>query len=511
MVTRYTEQGTDIIPWIRLLAHPLRPLLEVDPGRGSIPPDAPYYAFEFLPKLFMGFWGWMGQPSILLPASAYALLAVATVLACAGLLRRLRNPAPASEEERRRLTARRLMAAGIVLMCLPIIYGPAVAGRNLWYGRWLFAMISPILIGFVLGLREIGLAARRSPHRVSLALAAAAASAGVLWLTGPGEWLRAGIVANHYGDSKRLVATVGDAIGVLAIAAAAIELAARVPAPRFKLPAVPTLLVAAGAANMIVLVAFLRPLYAPLEVNDYIALISKYVASRDLARAADLHASAVRSYPRSREIRRLADDTPRLLLGGASASSRALLWDRIARGKGFDDRDALLTLAAEARDGDPHWRDSKALNAALDEAARQPDLLEPVMLVRLAVNGGAAARDASRAPIEAGRGRRLSLPVRNGELMIEGVTTHSAAGGGTQLILYFRPHIDASSRRLMMRAFPRGSPEYIDLWPTIAPALWQPGTLAWATFELPPGAFDAYVGVSIGNDLGPGAPIGTVP
>ena len=38
--------------------HPLRPLLYADPVSGSTePPGAPYYVFEFVPKLFISFWG----------------------------------------------------------------------------------------------------------------------------------------------------------------------------------------------------------------------------------------------------------------------------------------------------------------------------------------------------------------------------------------------------------------------------------------------------------------------
>lgn len=511
VITRYTEAGTDLWPWIHLLSHPLRPFLDADPARGSIPPDAPYYAFEFLPKLFMGFWGWMGQPSILLPAWTYATLAVLTALSLTGLVLRVRRPAPASEEARARLTARRLLAVGVALMCLPIIYGPAIAGRNLWYGRWLFTMIGPIAIGLVLGFREFMFVARRRPHHVALALFFVAVGAWALWLTGQGEALRAGIMGNHYGDGARLVLTVRDSLAVLVIAAALIDLIAHVSAWRFGVAGLPALFAAAAVVNAVVLMGFIRPLYAPMAADDYVTLISKYMAAHDIVRAADLHASAIRSYPQSREIRRLADNAPRLLLGGASDASRALLWDRLARGKGLDDRDALLMLAREAGDRGAQWRDSEALNAALTDAERQPDLGEPAALVRLALSGGTANPDASRVPIEAGHGKRLAIPMRNGEVGIEGFTAHPAAAGGTQLILYFRPRVDSTSRRLWLHAYRSGSTEYLDVQPSIAPAVWKPGELAWAAFDLPAGAFDTFVGVWVGNDIGVGTPIGVIP
>jgi hypothetical protein len=511
ILTRFTEQDTDFGPWLRLVVHPLRPFLEADPGRGSIPPDAPYYAFEFLPKIFMGFWGWMGQPSVLLPASAYAALAVATALACAGLLLRLRHPPPASDEERRRRTARRLMAAGIALMCLPIIYGPAVAGRNLWYGRWLFAMVGPIVLGLVLGLRELVEAVRRSPDRVSLALAATAAVATMAWLTAPGDALRAAIVANHYGDSRRLVATVRDTIVALAGAAILIALASRLRAPRFRLRTAPALLVAAGVMNLVVLTGMLRPLYAPLDPDEYIGLISKYIAEHDMARAADLHASAIRSYPVSREIRRLADDNPRLLLGGSSASSRALLWDRIARGKGLDDRDALLMLAQEMRGRSAEWRNSEPLAAALAAAERRPDLAEAAALVRLAIADAFADRNAARTPIELGHGTRLDAAANN-DVLFEGFTVHPAPRGGTQVILYFRARGDSTNSRLWMHAYRGGAAdEYLDIEPSIVPAAWPSGELVWAAFDVPAGRYDAFIGVWVGAQSGRGIPIGVIP
>jgi hypothetical protein len=507
IVTRFTEQGTDIGPWLLLLKHPLRPLFEADPARGSFPPDAPYYAFEFVPKLFMGFWGWMGQPSILLPAWTYAALAVFTGVSLIGLVRRLRHPAPASDEARRRQAARRLLAVGIGLMCLPIVYGPAIAGRNLWYGRWLFAMIGPIVIGLVLGFGEFILVARRWPHRTAIALGVVALGASSLWLAGPGEALRAGIMVNHYGDRARLIVTARDIIAVTAIAAVAIELAAHAPPWPTGIPAIPALIAVIAVMNAIAVAGFIRPLYAPLTADEYVALVSKYMAAHDLARASDVYASAIKSYPGSVEIRQLADDAPRLLLGGPPATSLDLLWNRLARAKGLNDRDALLMLAHQVRES--RWRDPDRLNAALTEAERHPELVEPVALVRLALSDGAADRDASRGLIEAGHGKRLDLAVRNGEVIFEGFTVHPVAGGGSQLILYFRPRVDSANRRLFLHAY-RSVGDYVDVEPGMVPAVWRPGELAWAAFDLPAGKFTAFAGVWVGSDRGPEMRLGEI-
>jgi hypothetical protein len=395
-------------------------------------------------------------------------------------------------------------------MCLPIIYGPAVAGRNLWYGRWLFAMIGPIAIGFVLGLRELVQVTRQSPHRVSLPLLAAAAIASLAWLTAPGESLRLAIVGNHYGDSQRLVATVRDIIIVLAGVGVAIEVASRIRAPRLHLPPVPALLAAVGVMNLIVLTGLLRPLYAPLNPDDYIRLISKYIAEHDVVRAADLHASAIKSYPVSGEIRRLADDNPRLLLGGTSASSRALLWDRIARGKGLEDRDSLLMLAREMRGRSAEWRNSEPLDTALAVAEKQPQLAEAAALVRLAIADAFADRDASHVPIAAGRGTRLDVAANN-DVFFEGFTVHPSARGGTQVILYFRARGDSTNSRLWMHAYREGETAYLDVEPSIAPVAWPSGELLWAAFDLPAGRYNTFVGLWIGAQIGRGIPIGAIP
>ena len=57
-------------------------------------------------------------------------LAALTLIAASGVAFRV-GRAERSDDDHGRLMARRLMAIGIVLMCVPIVYGPAIAGRNL--------------------------------------------------------------------------------------------------------------------------------------------------------------------------------------------------------------------------------------------------------------------------------------------------------------------------------------------------------------------------------------------
>ena len=509
IVVTHTEAGTDFGPWLRLIRHPLQPLLSADPSRGSSPPDLPYYVFEFFPKLFTGFWGWLGQPSLLLPAWTFALAAVLTMLAGIGMLMPASQSAAADDRGRRK--ARRLLAIGIVLMMLPILYGPSVAGRDLWYGRWLFAMLGPLAIALVLGLERFAAFARAHAGVVSAAVGGVAAAGVALWFAPSGDAVRALIATHHYGDIARFADVVRDVPIVLACVAVAIAVAARTPALA-RAPA-GALVVCVLAANGLTAAVLVQPLYAPLSASEYEVQIRSYLASGRTAPAADLYASAIASYPDSIELRRLGDESPRLLLGRGEAPLTQL-WSRIARGQSIDDRDSLLMLAHEAA-GDPAaaaWRGSDAVAATMESAARRQDLAEPAALLRLAVEGGAASADAAARPIAAGGGTRIGASLRNGELVIEGVTHHPTAGGGTQLIVYFTPHVDAVSRRLWLHAYPVADRrDYLDLVPTLAPMVWKPGQLAWASFELPAGRYDTYVGVWVGYDIGPGQPIGVLP
>jgi hypothetical protein len=241
-------------------------------------------------------------------------------------------------------------------------------------------------------------------------------------------------------------------------------------------------------------------------------MISRYVDQGDTSRAANVYASAVKSFPTSPEILRLPDAVPSLLLGGDSAASRARLWGWLARGHRLADRDALLMLAREVSAGDAEnrMRDAGVVDAVVADAERATDLAEPAALLRLAATGGLAHADSSREPIAAVGGMQLETPIRNGEVVFEGFTVHPRGDRGTQVIVYVRPRVEAASRRLWLHAYPEGSAGYLDLEPTIRP-VWKPGVLTWAAYELPPGRHTVYLGVWVGNDIGTGAPMGVIP
>lgn len=513
-VVHFLEQGTMLGPWFGLLLHPLRPLLDADPGRGSVPPELAYYVFEFVPKLFMGFWGWLGQPSILLPAWLYAALATITIAAAAGLIlragRSLGGPvADADPDEGVRLRARRLLAAGIGVMLVPIIYGPALAGRNLWYGRWLFPMLGPIAMGIWLGLREMHGVIKRRPDRAAAVLAALAALTALAWVSPLGAAFRAGIMANHYGDRARLIDTARDVVVALTVWAAATALWSRMPRPSsFRPRAGAAVFAAAGALNLALLLMFVRPLYVPMSAADYAGAITRAVSEDDLEGAAALYATAIKSYPESRDVRALGDRTPRLLVGPNVDESSGVLQRRIAQGKGLADRDLLLALARGIRASE--WSSSAALKSALADAARQPDLAEPAMLVRLLLDGRLTDRTSAAELIAAGHGVSLQTPMRAGEALLEGFTV-SPSGAGTQVTVYFRPEVSWDNSSLWLHAYPPASSTYLDLAPFTGRSRPAPHELAWAVFKLPPGQYHVFVGVTLGLDLGKGYALGVIP
>jgi hypothetical protein len=316
----------------------------------------------------------------------------------------------------------------------------------------------------------------------------------------------------HYGDRERVIGIVGDTLIGLAIVAVLIEIGARVAWRRRRVPDVATACAVLGVANAVLLISFVHPLYAPMTADDYAALVSRYIGAHDTARAANLYVSAVESYPQSSALRSLADQSPSLLFGGSSPSARALFWQWLARGNSLRDRDALLMLANDLRrsGGIDQPFAARALAGVLADADTQPDLAEPAALVRAVL-----ARDrheTGEAAIRAGGGQVLNASLRNGDVIIVGFTTHRAASGGSQLIVYFRARGEMSSRRLWVHAYPYpiGGPSFVTPDPILALAEWRPNELMWELFELPPGPYATYAGAWVGSDPGEGALLGLI-
>jgi hypothetical protein len=101
--------------------------------------------------------------------------------------------------------------------------------------------------------------------------------------------------------------------------------------------------------------------------------------------------------------------------------------------------------------------------------------------------------------------------MRNGEVILEGFTVCGLPSGGTQVTVYFRPHVEWSSRSIWLHAYSPDSDEYLTLTPVTGRSVPRPRELAWEVFELPRGRFNVYVGTMIGNDLGQSYPFGMLP
>jgi hypothetical protein len=263
--------------------------------------------------------------------------------------------------------------------------------------------------------------------------------------------------------------------------------------------------------NLFVLAAVVWPLYRHLTAEDYVTLIRREIAARQMNRAADVYASAARTFPDSPALRSLGGEFPRLLISRRLDEMSGLLEQQLARGMKFEDRDTLLALAHYLRTTSAPRSD--AIEQAVAAARSTPDLAEPAELVRLAIDRGGKDPAAAKRPIAAGGGRSLHTPMRGGEATLEGATMHTLPSGRLQVIVYFRPHVDFVSRRLWLHAYPDvASPAYLDPDPvmtsTVTPTS---GELEWAVFELPPGRYQGYVGLWVGTNVGDASPIGPLP
>jgi hypothetical protein len=97
-----------------------------------------------------------------------------------------------------------------------------------------------------------------------------------------------------------------------------------------------------------------------------------------------------------------------------------------------------------------------------------------------------------------------------GRAIVEGMTVRRTEGGRA-LVVYFRPLSTWSGKHVWVHAYPAGKHEYLDL-PSPAPqsADWRQGELAREVFDLPPGAYVLYAGVTAHADLGPAHLLGSI-
>lgn len=475
-------------------------------GRPATPE---YFAFEFAPKMFMSFWGWLGQPSILLPPWLYAAFLDVSVLAAAGfavwLPRTLWNGDPGT---RKTIS---IMLVGILCSLGVIVYANLVVDRNLWYGRWLFPMIGPIIMFLTAGMREIVEKAKQKPHVVAALTAAVAVGAALAWFGGIGNGVRSGIAANHYGDQPRLIRTLQYAVLGLALVPLIVEAVAfrkrraQLTAPvAGGSPSMPGVVFAAAwALNLVLLFAYVWPLYRPLDEAGYVAAINDELKDKEFDRAGNLGVLATEEYPSSPRLHQLTLET--LLARGNYRALGDYLNARIRRGLPPRTPIELFAVAKLIRVG--QWPASAAPPPVLPASDAGADLLEANGLVQLVTRGGPSDKPEATADYLRAMG---VTPVRanlRDEALLEGYSVRATSDGRREITIYFRPLNPWAGRTIWVHAYPVGSPEPLAL--VASPPQfdrWDKNELAWEVFQTPrSGLFDAYVGVAIDGGSGPAA------
>ncbi|MBI3399995.1 MAG: hypothetical protein HY048_01135 [Acidobacteria bacterium] len=453
--------------------------------------------YELGPKMFLGFWGWLGQPSILLPAPVYAAFAVMSKLAAIGLVVRDRSAA-ADTTARERTRLAWFYAGGVFLTFAPILYTNMMIERIV-VGRWMLPSLAPIMIALVVGLHAFIVEARRRPHRLAAIVAILGGVLALQWVSPIGAAIRDGIRHYHYGDQEHLIRIItGSIVGVL-IAAACVEIAPRV---RFAALSVRQVFAGLMALNLTLLFAFVAPLYRPFDEAGYAEAVRAEAAAGEFDRAASLLRIAQRSYPESVPLARIPSELPLISLRGDSDQLLADFEARIGRGQALENRDELMALARAVRKAGRFEPD--VLRAALARAKETPALREPLALIRAEVEGRQRDGSAAATVIRAGDGT-IRQAEMHGVAMLEGFTTYRHPDDGTiEIRIYFRPLRDWTNvMRLQLGAVPAGSPggpaEIDPLTPLFGG--WRAGELAWETFALSGStAWQLWTGVEFEHD-----------
>ena len=464
-----------------------------------------YLAFEFAPRIFFAFSGWLGQQSLLLPAPVYAVIATACGVAVCGLALRLRA-APLARAQWR-LAA--IYGGGVCVTFAFMLYTNVLTDRTAATGTWLYPSLAPIMIALVVGGRWAAVFSRRSPHLLAIPLAAVAVVMGMLWMSGAGD-IRGAVRFNYAGDVDHLSRTVLYTIVLLSVAAGAVIVSAwrrRAQTPgESKGPIL--VLAVAWVLNVSLLAAFVLPRYAALDAEGVAAAVREAAADGEPERATELYRMGTGVYPDSVALSRAVIDLPSLDLKGRDEATFTGLRARLARGETLNNRAEMMAFArlgAMKQAFDP-----EIMRAIGHRVADTPALQEPRALIRALADRRLESGSAAEV-VRAAGGTPASVNMHD-DAALEGFAVHRNASDRNEVTVYFRPLRPWTTRLMWVHAYPEGSREYVALSQTSpAYADWKTGSLAWETFELPSNAaFVLYIGVEVDHDLGPAFPIGAV-
>jgi hypothetical protein len=512
-VPRPAEMERDLTMW-------LAPMLILFKLTWWTPYLWPHLEYEFVPKMFLGFWGWLGQPSILLPAPVYSAFGVTSVVAAIGLVvgGRPDTVDEAGAGQTTRLAS--FYGGGVFLTLAPILYTNVMIERIV-VGRWMLPSLAPIMIALAIGLQAFAMAARARPRRIATIVATIGIALALFWISPAGARVRDGIHHHHYGDQDHLIRVVTGGIIGLLIAAACVEIAGRI---RGRQPigsgsgdargGIPTTAIFGGmmVLNLALLFAFVRPLYRPFDEGEYAEAVRAEAAAGEFDRAASLLRIAQRTYPESPALARIPSEVPLIALRGDSDQLLADFEARIGRGQSLENRDELWALARAVRKADRF--EPEVLRAVTARATPTPALAEPLALIRAELEGSQRDGSAAAEVLRAGGGSVKPLEL-HGVAKLEGFTTYRRPDGGDiEIRIYFRPLRDWAPQTVFeFGAAPDGAQTGATVVNPVTPAFggWRAGELAWENYALSGAtAWHIWVRIEVEHNSGDAYDLGVI-
>jgi hypothetical protein len=429
----------------------------------------------------------------------YAAFAVISVLAAIGFV------VGGNDAGAARTRLAWFFAGGVFLTLAPILYTNVMIDRIV-VGRWMLPSLAPIMIALVVGLRAFIRAARVRPRRVATLVAAIGGALALIWMSPLGARVRDGIHRYHYGDQDHLIRVVTASIVGLVIAAACVEIAARLrggQAARSNRVEAPTGMLTTWtifggmmALNLTLLFTFVKPLYRPFDDREFADAVRAEAGAGEFDRAAALLRLAQRAYPESTPLARIPVEIPLIPLRGGSDQLLADFEARLGRGQALVNREEIMALArAVPRAG---RFEPDALRDALARAPDTPDLREALALVRAEMEGGQRDGSAAADVIRAAGGTMTHAEIP-GVATIDGLTTYRRPEGGLELRVYFRPRCEWTRMKLLVFGTPADSAGGLTPVNPSVPLFngWRTGELAWEVFTLSFGTWHVWTAVEI--------------